>query len=138
MTPPGSNEGFSDQPPLDGELQLPFRRWLIKLVVEKLLAPVIVPAATAAATAATGWYVVGQYQVKDQVEQEVRVREGAREIVEDYADSEEDLDVDAALEELRGRWAERYDEEPPQGLMAQQEFPEEIVKEHLERAAKKK
>ena len=134
------------------ENKLPFARWLIKLLVEKVAVPVLVPALTAAGTAATGWYMIGQYQVKDEVKQEVRTHEDVRELIREAMDAHDEPTSDAAepplpdLEELRRLWEEEYAQ--PANLQIKgemggdgdtpQQFPIELVQEELERVGKKR
>jgi hypothetical protein len=101
-----------------------WRRKMLTILLEKLLIPVLVPVLTSAATAVCGWYLIGQHQLTARALEaggkaasaEVQRLEDANEVFAEYAQpvaepprtpplSEEELE--AALEVLRERWAER-------------------------------
>lgn len=114
--------------------ELPFARWLIKLLIEKLVVPALVPALTAACTSAMGWYVVGQYQVKDEVKAEVEKHEAVKDVVELAGE-------EVTLEELERLWRERHPvqqdvsvetDETSQFVPAQFEpFPVELIEQRI-------
>lgn len=117
--------------------KMPFRRWLIKLIVEKLLAPVLASAITAALTSILGWYVIGQQQVQLEA-QKVGIEAGAKAAGAEAAKLEEarallaeweasrrapvppvdkpkaleKADIDAALKKMRAEWEKRYANAP--------------------------
>jgi len=149
---------MSDEHEQDEEVKLPFSRWAIKLIVEKLLAPVIVPALTAALTAAGGWYAIGQYHVDGRVREEVLTHEAVRDMIQDAIEDEEpapattpDPDPEPApledppghvvgelpdIETLRTMWEKRTTTQGAQRVQAQ--FPRELVEEELRRLEAKK
>jgi len=152
----------------------PFGRWLIKLIVEKLLAPVLTAAITAALTAILGWYAIGQKQVQLEAqkvgieagakaaEAEAEKLEEARALIADWEEREtssqpslpvapKPLELEAALEKMRGEWKSRHERSVPLtglkgdpdtsnaiNLMQQQiqeqreRFPEEYIRARLQ------
>lgn len=113
--------------------KMPFGRWLIKLIVEKLIVPVIVPSVMAVVTSVCGWYFYGQAQLEGvsleagarAAEAEVEKLDRARELVADvepdsprvFATSDaikplSDSEVEDRVDEIRDRWeAEELEEE---------------------------
>lgn len=106
------------------EAELPFGRYVVKLLIERALGPALVSAVTGAGAAAVGWYAIGQQQVVDRVEAEVEMRDRVRALLEeamkrDTATATPLLTVpmlidtpepapETNMEELREMWEKRY------------------------------
>ena len=104
--------------------EMPFSRWLIKLLVEKMIVPAVVPALTAAGTSVVGWYMIGQNQLTERALEagleagsaQVEKLDRARELVEEADPIPEptpdsrvriEVELEKRLEELRKKWEER-------------------------------
>jgi hypothetical protein len=112
--------------------EMPFSRWLIKLLVEKMIVPAVVPALTAFGTSVVGWYAIGQNQLTDKALQagleagaaQVEKLDRARELVDEATPepvrgaggitpppepsrAELELELERKLLELREKWEAR-------------------------------